>query len=288
VEDLERRLAAERPAINDRIVALYTAGDIAAPWRWPDAATLQDAARAQRLLAAVSAEDRARLHAYLADVRHLGEARTRLAARLKEAADWQARAATARDAASRAAAEQVAQVGAVAERRDLAERLAGELRQAQHALETTVSGLPAAAMPTVPRAVLPVRAFRGALPWPVPGPLVSRFGRETQSRFGTGLVRNGIEIGAAGQTAVAAVHGGRVAFADLFTGFGRLVILEHGQGVFSLYGHLDALNVARGAQVEAGAVLGRSGRTPGGRDAVYFELRIDGRPVDPLQWLKPR
>jgi septal ring factor EnvC (AmiA/AmiB activator) len=90
------------------------------------------------------------------------------------------------------------------------------------------------------------------------------------------------------QSPVTAVHAGKVAFADQFTGFGRLVIVEHGQGVFSLYGHLESLAVTRGVQVPAGAVLGTSGRTPGGRDAVYFELRIDGRPVDPLQWLKPR
>ena len=287
VEDLEARLVAERPAINDRLVALYKAGDLAAPWRWADAVTLQDAARAQRLLAAVAAEDRTRLLAYQGSVQRLTNDKQRLATRLREAADWRAQAATARDAAARAAADHATLLRSISERQDLAERLAGELRQAARALDTTVSGLPAVAAPAS-RAVLPVRAFRGELGWPAAGPLVSRFGREPQSRFGTGIVRNGIEIGAPAQSPVTAVHAGRVAFADQFTGFGRLVIVEHGQGVFSLYGHLDTLSVARGTQLDGGAVLGTSGRTPGGREAVYFELRIDGRPVDPLQWLKPR
>jgi septal ring factor EnvC (AmiA/AmiB activator) len=70
--------------------------------------------------------------------------------------------------------------------------------------------------------------------------------------------------------------------------FGRLVVVDHGQGAFSLYGHLATLEVARGARVEAGSVVGTTGRAPGGTPALYFELRVDGRPVDPLQWLKRR
>jgi septal ring factor EnvC (AmiA/AmiB activator) len=77
-----------------------------------------------------------------------------------------------------------------------------------------------------------------------------------------------------------------VAFADEFTGYGKLVIVEHGGGAFSLYGHLGTIRVSRGARVEAGTTVGLSGRNPSGTPTVYFELRIDGRPVDPLQWLQ--
>jgi septal ring factor EnvC (AmiA/AmiB activator) len=77
-----------------------------------------------------------------------------------------------------------------------------------------------------------------------------------------------------------------VAFAEAFSGFGRLVIVDHGQGAFSLYGHLANVEVGRGARVEAGRVLGTTGRAPSGTPALYFELRIDGRAVDPVEWLK--
>ena len=83
-----------------------------------------------------------------------------------------------------------------------------------------------------------------------------------------------------------AVHEGTVAFADQFTGYGNLVIVDHGDGAYSLYGYLSALEAARGAHVEAQATVGSSGRDPSGNPALYFELRIDGKPVDPLQWLK--
>jgi septal ring factor EnvC (AmiA/AmiB activator) len=97
---------------------------------------------------------------------------------------------------------------------------------------------------------------------------------------------NGVEISLAEGRPVHAVHEGTVAFADQFTGYGNLVILDHGDGAFSLYGHLSSLGVARGDRVDALATVGTSGRNPSGNPALYFELRVDGKPVDPLQWLK--
>jgi septal ring factor EnvC (AmiA/AmiB activator) len=80
-----------------------------------------------------------------------------------------------------------------------------------------------------------------------------------------------------------------VDYAEGFTGLGTLVILNHGANTFSLYGYLDEALVKRGDTVQAGAEVGRVGRSlTGGPPAVYFELRVDGRLVDPVEWLKPR
>jgi septal ring factor EnvC (AmiA/AmiB activator) len=133
---------------------------------------------------------------------------------------------------------------------------------------------------------LPIRPFRGDLPWPARGTVARRFGTERDPRFGTTLNRNGLEIRATEGAPVVAVHEGQVAFAGPFTGFGNLVIVDHGQGNFSLYGHLEELAVTKGDAVERQRQVGTVGRTPTGDPALYFELRIDGRPVDPLQWLK--
>ena len=76
-----------------------------------------------------------------------------------------------------------------------------------------------------------------------------------------------------------AVHDGRVAFADVFTGLGQLVIVDHGGLAFSLYGYLGSIAVTKGPAVGARAsVVGTAGRGPAGTPAVYFELRIDGKP----------
>jgi murein hydrolase activator len=133
---------------------------------------------------------------------------------------------------------------------------------------------------------LPLLAFRGDLDWPVAGPVVSAFGRATSGRFGTAVARNGVEIGANEKTPVHAVHEGTVAFVAPFTGFGTLVIVDHGGGAYSLYGHLSQALVTKGASVARRSLIGAVGHTPAGAPALYFELRIDGRPVDPVQWLR--
>jgi len=71
-------------------------------------------------------------------------------------------------------------------------------------------------------------------------------------------------------------------------GTGTLVILEHGGDNYSLYGYLESAGVEQGDLVDNGAELGRVGLAPAGPPALYFEMRIDGRSVDPLQWLRPR
>jgi septal ring factor EnvC (AmiA/AmiB activator) len=85
---------------------------------------------------------------------------------------------------------------------------------------------------------------------------------------------------------ISAVHEGTVAYAAPFTGFGTLVIVDHGQSAFTLYGYLAEAVVSAGTNVSRGTVLGTLGQSPSGGAALYFEVRIDGRPVDPLQWLK--
>ena len=85
-----------------------------------------------------------------------------------------------------------------------------------------------------------------------------------------------------------ALHDGVVAFADTFAGFGRLVILDHGGQTFSLYGNLATLDVEKGARIEQGRMLGSVGVAPTGAAGLYFELRIEGRPVDPQLWLRKR
>ena len=85
-----------------------------------------------------------------------------------------------------------------------------------------------------------------------------------------------------------AIHDGVVAFAGTFAGFGNLVILDHGSQAFSLYGDLLEITVQKGARLAHGQPLGTVGPTSSGSNGLYFELRVDGQPVDPLQWLKKR
>jgi septal ring factor EnvC (AmiA/AmiB activator) len=164
-------------------------------------------------------------------------------------------------------------------------QFAGELQVAYERLQQQIANV-AAGRAAEPVSV-PIAPFRGTLEWPAPGRIAVRFAQPS-GRPGDTTVRNGIEIAAPEAAPVLAVHPGTVSYAEPFTGFGNLVILDHGGNTFSLYGYLASIGVSRGASVEAGAEIGRVGAAPAGPAALYFEVRVDGRSVDPVQWLRPR
>jgi septal ring factor EnvC (AmiA/AmiB activator) len=174
-------------------------------------------------------------------------------------------------------------VNSIDERRDLNAQLTGELQTAQQRLQTSIAQMDAGRGAT---SSIPVRVLQGELPWPAHGTLVRPFGRQASSRPGTAVVSNGIELRTAEGQPVRSIHEGTVAFADQFAGYGNLVILDHGGRSYSLYGYLEALQVAQGQRVDAQAPVGTAGRNPSGNPALYFELRVDGAAVDPLQWLQ--
>ena len=126
---------------------------------------------------------------------------------------------------------------------------------------------------------------RGLLPWPVAGQLTARFGDTRAS----GVKWEGVVIATERDAPVKAVSAGRVVYADWLPGLGLLVIVDHGEGYMSLYGHNDRLLKAVGESVGAGEAIAAAGDT-GGRAApeLYFEIRRSGKPVNPGPWFKAR
>jgi len=132
----------------------------------------------------------------------------------------------------------------------------------------------------------PFAKAKGKLAWPVQGHLAGDYGQPR----GAGPVKwNGVLLEAAAGTPVRAVHRGRVAFADWLTGLGLLVIVDHGGGYMSLYGHNEALLKESGDWVEPGEPIAQVGDTGGqARPGLYFEIRFNGEPVDPNPWMAKR
>ena len=129
---------------------------------------------------------------------------------------------------------------------------------------------------------------QGQLDWPVRGEIVGRFGIETHPRFGTQIHNDGIDIAAPIGTSVRSVGKGRVDFSnDDYEGMGGMIVLNHGDGYFTLYGHLDAVLVSNGQEVQPGAVIGRVG--DGGSlkgPILHFEVRKGSSPLNPENWLR--
>ncbi|MEE8237758.1 MAG: peptidoglycan DD-metalloendopeptidase family protein [Gammaproteobacteria bacterium] len=126
-------------------------------------------------------------------------------------------------------------------------------------------------------------SIKGELAWPVSGSLVSDFG---QARASGQLRWNGVVVAAPGGTLVRAVYYGRVAYADWLPGLGLLIIVDHGAGYMSLYGHNEALLKASDGWVAPGDVIAHVGDSGGQtRTALYFEIRHNGEPIDPRPWM---
>ena len=123
--------------------------------------------------------------------------------------------------------------------------------------------------------------------WPATGSVVGRFGPEIHPKWGTTTMNNGIDIQAPMGAAVHAVARGRVEYtSDDYAGYGEIVILNHGDGYYTLYAHLSDILVQQGASVESGQLIGKVGDTGSLKGPyLYFELRDGQKPLDPERWL---
>lgn len=201
---------------------------------------------------------------------------------------------SARDRKLKARQQEQAQLGKVL--KTIEETLARQARDAEIARQQALTqqvepakGAPAVQGPLVSSSASsyggPINQARGKLPWPVNGRLMARFGsaRGDDSRS----TWDGVMISASEGSPVQAVHGGRVVFADWLRGAGLLVILDHGDGYLTLYGHNQSLLKNPGDIVQTGEIISTVGNTGGQQTpALYFAIRQQGRPVNPAQWCR--
>lgn len=127
-----------------------------------------------------------------------------------------------------------------------------------------------------------LKKLKGRLKWPTSGKQIQRYGSLNQGQRSSGILiagREGIEINS--------IHHGRVVYADWLRGFGLLMIVDHGKGYMSLYGYNQALYKEVGDWVEAGEAVSTLGQSGGQKQpALYFELRHQGKPINPKRWFK--
>ncbi len=164
------------------------------------------------------------------------------------------------------------------------DRLRGDEKRLEQLIEGLKTVLPETSLPRGAGAHF--ARLRGRLPLPTRGRILARYG--SQKNVGNLKWRGLFIAGHEGQDVIA-VFPGRVVFADWLRGFGLLLILEHGDGYMTLYGHNQSLHKGVGDWVEAGEVIASLGSTgdvtqPG----LYFEIRHNGEPRDPLIWCKAR
>lgn len=123
--------------------------------------------------------------------------------------------------------------------------------------------------------------------WPVQGRLTSFFGQRLDPFSGHGTFHSGIDISVPTGTPVIATAGGVVKYTDFYAGYGRLIVIDHGNGLETYFGHLSRYNVVSGQRISRGEVIGFAGNS--GRATsphVHYEVRVSGTPVNPYPYLK--
>ncbi len=288
IDALEAETSAARPALESRMVELYKLGGAGYLRLLLNVSDIRDFGRAYRMVASLAATDRQRARQQQQNLERLRGAQRALQQKQVELTKLRQGAQTARAASERAALARTQLITQIDQRRDLTAELAAELQAAQLKLQQALAAINAGApRPSVDGSALPIRPFRGALPWPVSGQMLTRFGsRGARASMAPG--NSGVQFAATQGSPVRAVHDGTVAFSGPFTGYGNLVIIDHSAQTFSLYGQLGDIQVQRGAAVERGQSIGSVGTVLAGIPGIYFEMRVDGKAVDPLEWLAKR
>ncbi|MCE4348452.1 peptidoglycan DD-metalloendopeptidase family protein [Xanthomonas hortorum pv. cynarae] len=296
VGDATRRLADHRYVQNaraQRIQALTTQLEALAKVEQDIASRRQalDSARAQQKAQASSLQkDRSQQAVTVAQLDDRYKQRAEREKALgQDAKSLEQLLANLRAAAAKAEAERRAaakRAAAEAERRAAAKRAAAEAAAQAKRAKTDRTDRPDRPGKTPPKVIASAPAPKvGGLSWPVSGNLLARF----NATLPDGHTSKGVLIGAPKGSTVSAVADGTVVFSDWMTGYGMILIVDHGNGYMSLYAHNDTLLRDAGASIKRGEAVAKVGSSGGqGVPALYFELRRNGQPVDPSSWLQRR
>ena len=297
VQTTRDRIAATRPRVLRSLVALSKLGELSYARLLFSLDDPSDILRGYRYVSRIASADGDQIQQFEISLSRLSGLEEELTRRTAQNLQTRRRLNEARGALSTRKAHKEARIEEIASEKELQERLAEEylkreadlLRLLGEAGQVSPAGesVQATAPSLAPfQAEVALRARKGELPWPVGGTLVRKFGVERDPTFGTRTIQLGIEIDAFPEIEVHAVQAGRVVFADQFVGYGMLVIVDHGHREHTLYGRLGELRVVQGDDVAEGSLLGLLPNTRVTGSGLHFEVRIQGKPEDPLDWLK--
>jgi septal ring factor EnvC (AmiA/AmiB activator) len=281
VRALEKSIAEARPVLAARARALYKMGDLSYLRILLSVDRPSDIFRGYRLVTTVARRDNQKIARFRADLAALDGTRTRLEQETAAALAQKERLDVARRTLDQDRRRKTAALTSLVEKKENQAAFLEELQQAEGKLQDLIAGFGSGEV------AVPLPVFRGSLPWPAAGRVRVGFGRRKHPRFDTYTIQNGLEIEAAEGAPVRAVHEGTVAFSDFFRGYGLMVVIDHGGKHHSLYAHLAENRVQAGDPITAGQTIGTVGASGLDGPGVYFEMRFQGKPVDPADWLKP-
>jgi len=285
-----------REALQRRVAALY---------RWKRAGkplvvfnsdvTLVSVMRRQHYLQAALSFDRELLAKLEEESHHHAVLREELSQKQEDLAEQKQALGTAQEAIRREAKKKQLLLTSLRREKDTRLRALKEMEAAARRLEKMMEEIARRALvkpknlPTAPSPGGGLEALRGRLEWPVRGQVTAPFGKFRHPEFTAEIIRKGIDIAAPIGEEIKAVEKGRVVYADRFSGYGNMVIVDHGERYYTIYGHLSEILKKTGEVVNRGEALGRAGDSDSlAGSKLYFEIRKDGHSLDPVAWLRKR
>ncbi|GAC1430399.1 MAG: peptidoglycan DD-metalloendopeptidase family protein [Thermoanaerobaculia bacterium] len=285
IGELTARIAHQKSHLRKRLVALYQLGGLSYLRILMSLDQRNDPMAAVSMLSFLVTHDSRTISRFQSTRQQLDQQKVALAKRQAELAEL-ARVIEGRRRAVAVSYAETQRVLARLEKQESgSEQQLAELEAKAQRLQRLVGVLSAQAGGGTPSS--DVRTYRGALAWPVDGEIVERFGRQRNAKFSTYTMNNGVKIAAAPRQQVRAVFQGTVLFSQWFKGYGNLIIVDHGNRVFSLYGNIASPVIAVGDHVATGQPIAGVGDSEDAASGyLYLEIRQDNHPEDPQKWLR--
>lgn len=293
---LAQSAAARLALFEKRAAALYRWQRAGSPLMMlNDAGSLSDFLRRRHYLTLALAYDRELLAKIDAEAEEQKALRQELAQKQEALAEQKQIIGTAREEIRREAQKKQLLLASLRREKQTRLRALQQMEAAARRLEKMLDDIARRAaikprdLPPAPSPGTGLAALRGRLEWPVRGQVTAPFGKFQHPEFAAEIVRKGIEIQTAAGEAVKAVEKGQVVYADQFAGYGKMVIVDHGERYYTIYGHLAEISKKKGDGISRGEVLGRAGDGDSAASAkLYFEMRKDGHSLDPVPWFGKR
>jgi septal ring factor EnvC (AmiA/AmiB activator) len=285
IAGIEPRIAEEKRFLRKRLVALYRMGGLSYLRMFLSIDDARDPLGAMSMLSYLVARDSRAVSRFQSTREELTAKREDLADQRRRTAEMRRVVEDRQRAVAQSHAEKARLIASLQTEGSQSERQLAELEEKAKRLERLVGIL--SKQRSGVTAPDDIRSVQGALSWPVKGKVIEQFGRHTDPKFATVTISNGLRISSTPGGAVHAVFNGTVLFSQWFKGYGNLVILDHGNRVFSLYGNLKSPSVAAGDRVAAGQAIAGVGESEDAKSGyLYFEIRNDNKPEDPRKWLR--
>ena len=285
IAELMPRIARQKAYLRERLVALYRLGGLTYVRMLMSLDQQNDPLAAVSMLSFLVNHDALTIGRFQAARQQLDIRRAELADRQQKIVQAAAVIEQRRQAIAAAHKEKERVLASLLSEETGSAQQIADLEEKARRLERLVDILSRQPGTMIP--AIDIRTFRGALEWPAEGKVVEHFGKLRNAKFSTVTMNNGVKIGAAPRAPVKAIFQGTVLFSQWFKGYGNLIILDHGNRVFSLYGNVMAPLITVGDRVTTGQTIAGVGDSEDAQSGyLYFEIREDNRPEDPQKWLR--